>query len=243
METIPDLRRGPFRDSLRRHAICQWNEINPSGLYVPMVVGVADRMLTASDIQYEPPQKKIRALSKTAVVMIAGNAAVHSRVATAVWPQLGVTTSNTPTILDAAEAYAQGLSEYRKREAEQLILKPLGLTFDDFNAHQNDLAPQTVDQINGALRRFRIEAEAIVAGVDGLGPHIYVIRDTGTVDCHDFVGFAAIGIGASHAASQFMSAKYSRDWDFPRTLFLAFSGQEESGGCAGRWSRHRYVPR
>lgn len=212
-------------------AICQWNEINPSAGYVPLVIGAADRMLTASDVQYEPPQRKIFGLTKNFVALIAGDAAVHSRIITSVVQQLAP--KATVSVLDAAEAYAQELAEYRRQEGERLILRPLGLTFAEFVAHQNDLASQVVDQVVGRLQRLRIEAEAIIAGVDALGPHIYVVRDPGTVTCHDFVGFAAIGIGASHAASQFMFAKYSRDWSLPQTLFLTFSAKKRAEVAPG----------
>lgn len=210
-------------------AICQWNESN-SDLWIPMVVGAADRMLTASDIQYEPPQCKIFALTKKFAVMIAGDAAAHSRIVTAVTQRL--TTVENPTVLDAAEAYALDLAEYRKRNAERLILGPLGLSFQEFLAHQDQLAPQVVERVTSRLQRFRVDAEAIVAGVD-TAPHIYVVRDPGTVTCHDLIGFAAIGIGASHAASQFMFSRYSNVWSFPQALFLVFSAKKRAEVAPG----------
>jgi len=187
-------------------------------------------MLTAGNVQYEPPQRKAFSLTKKYTVMYAGDASVHSRIITDVVRQFAG--DNDATVLKVAEAYGTHMSEYRKRECERLFLNPVGLTFADFIAHQNDLAPQTVDRLTSRIQGYRLDSEAIVMGIDA-EPHIYVIQEPGIVICHDLVGFAAIGIGASHATSELMSARYSRQWGFARAVFQVFKAKKRPDVAPG----------
>jgi hypothetical protein len=48
------------------------------------IFGAADRMLTAGDIQFEPPDVKITPLTTSIVVMTAGDSALHAEILHAV---------------------------------------------------------------------------------------------------------------------------------------------------------------
>lgn len=208
-------------------AICQWYE-KSDPIWAPMVVATSDRMLTAGykDVEYEPPQPKMFALGGGKYgVLIAGDAAVHSWIIPRVVEYLQKNPS--APVADVADQYGLEMLEYFNRETERIILRPLGLTLDSFNAQQGTMAPQVVDGIVGRLNRYRLESEALVVGVD-TQPHLYVVSDPGTVTCHDFVGFAAIGIGANHASASLMAARYARNWGFARALLGLYTAKKRA---------------
>ena len=78
-----------------------------------------------------------------------------------------------------------------------------------------------------------LDVEGIVCGVDAQWPHIYVITDPGIVNCEDSVGFAAVGIGANHADSQFMLAGYHFNETFPRSMFLTYAAKRKAEVAPG----------
>jgi 20S proteasome alpha/beta subunit len=213
-------------------AICQ-----VEGLAEPKVaalVGAADRMLTAGtgDVAYEPEQPKIMGLNQRIVVMISGDVTAHAEVVTRVVAQTAQ--NNTMAVRDAADLYAKELADHRRRALNRAIFVPLGTTVDYFLQHQNEFAAPVLNSILGDVARFEIDADAIVCGVDNaVGAQVYVITSGGQVVNRTYVGFAAIGIGASHAQSQFMFARYSLQWDFPRALLLAYSAKKRAEAAPG----------
>lgn len=89
------------------------------------VLAVSDRMLTAEDIEYEPSQLKIGLLTKTAIVMVAGEIYAHSEA-------IGLTRRHLmaapeKNIAKIAEVYASYIRKFKTRHAAQLFLSPLGL--------------------------------------------------------------------------------------------------------------------
>jgi len=74
--------------------------------------------------------------------------------------------------------------------------------------------------------------EAIIAGVDGSGGHIY-FTNKDCVRCHDSVGFAAIGVGGWHADSQFMFAGYAKWASVPKCLLLSYVAKKRAEVAPG----------
>ncbi len=108
-----------------------------------------------------------------------------------------------------AELYARRRNEAQNRRAEQFVLAPLGLTLADFHALQGTYSPGFVEKVATELFNFEgPETEAIIAGIDETGPHIFVCKNS-EISCRDGVGFAAIGAGAWHAESQLMFAGHT----------------------------------
>jgi len=207
-------------------AICQWSGVN-------MVVGASDRMLTVDDsAEYEPPTSKIFFLTPRAVALIAGD--TSSQFTIAIGAQKEIVDRPATDIKDIAAIYAKHFAAHRLKEAEALILAPLGLTGDTFLKRQKTMAPDIVRDITYKLLAYELDAEAIIAGMDQAGAHIYTIRDPGLETCQDRVGFAAIGIGGPHAESQFMFAKYSPfTWYMPWTLFLTYFAKKRAEVAPG----------
>lgn len=207
-------------------AICTWGAQK-------MIVGASDRMLTAGDIEFEPSQSKIFALTPTGhvIALTAGDTAAQTEICTKTSQQL---TKRTVTdIGEIADIYGHQFAACRRRRSEQAILAPLGLDIESFAARQREMLPQLVDRIATDLRDHKLEAETIITGVDASGGHIYVIRDPGEIARNDGVGFAAIGLGEWHAASQFMFRRYTSQWTFPRASMLTYSAKKRAEVAPG----------
>ncbi len=206
-------------------AICAWNQQR-------MIVGASDRMLTAGDIEFEPPQTKIFGFGLGHVTaLVAGDTAAQTEICFKV--QQEVMARTVAYVPEIADIYAREFASYRRKQAEQALLIPIGLTLDDFIKRQREIPAQVVAMISEELRSSEIEAEAIITGIDANGAHIYVVRDPGLAVCNDSVGFAAIGIGEWHAQSQFMFARYTNIWSFPRAAVLTYSAKKRAEVAPG----------
>jgi len=187
----------------------------------------ADRMITAGDIQYEPPQTKIYLLGPRVFALTAGDLIPQSAICKRTFAEFQG--NSNASVLDVAEGYARHFVDYLRNRNVAEFLTPVGLTLEEF--HKN-LAKENTAFTKDTLRRLyssELETETIIAGIDALGPHIYkVIDPTGVVETHDDVGFASIGVGAWHAQSQFMQMAYTRTWSFPWTLFLIYLAMKRS---------------
>ena len=113
---------------------------------------------------------------------------------------------------------------------ENSILAPFGLTHETFIKKQRQLAPSLVETLTAKILHFDPfpqVVELILAGFDGTGPHIYVVRGF-EITCHDSTGFAAIGSGAWHAESQFMFAGHARHNPLAETMLLLYAAKKRA---------------
>jgi hypothetical protein len=109
-----------------------------------------------------------------------------------------------------AEKYAASVGEVKRQQAEKLYLAPLGLTVESFHTRQREFSPELANKITSQLQAYQgTDTEALIVGMNDKIAHICMIDVQGQVSVHDDVGFAAIGIGAWHAKSAFMQAKYT----------------------------------
>jgi hypothetical protein len=70
--------------------------------------------------------------------------------------------------------------------------------------------------------------EAIIAAADDVVTHLYLVDSESKVTCQDDVGFVAIGIGAWHAKSLLMQARYFSGSNFATALSLAHSAKKRA---------------
>ena len=61
-------------------ALCQWQRQGDPDDPLNIVVIACDQMLTAGDIEFEPPHPKIYPLTTSIVMLIAGNTAALSEI-------------------------------------------------------------------------------------------------------------------------------------------------------------------
>jgi hypothetical protein len=199
----------------------------------PILVGASDRMLTSGDIQFEPPlTSKLTTLTTSIAVLQAGDAAFHTEIMTEVVPIVHERITAVPSewwlVKDVADLYVKHRNAAKLKRAEAAILAPLGLTRDSFPDNQQKLNEAIAEQITRDLINYDVPyVSALVVGVDPLGPHIYVIDD-GNISCNDVIGFAAIGIGARHAESQFMLGRHSWSSPVADTALLTYAAKKRS---------------
>lgn len=196
------------------------------------VLGASDRMLTAGDVEFEPSQSKVRVLTSSIAVMVAGDSSLQSEILQEVMKDINARIQSDPSnwwlVKDAAELYCRYYNEVRGKRTERAILAPLGLDRNTFISRQNEMSDALVRQVATELINFSMPDVAVIfAGTDPVGTHIYVCQG-GNVECMDSVGFASIGIGRWHANSQFMFAQHDRSKSFPETLLLTYAAKKRA---------------
>lgn len=203
-----------------------------------LVIGASDRMLTGGElIEYEPPQTKTYLLTTSIVAMFSGDASLQSEILGRVHQEVNDRVRAEPRnwwlIRDVAFLYNKHYNIEKNRRAESSILAPLGLTMASFLKNQKQMAIPLVSRLTEEMVNFDMpETEAIIAGIDSTGPHIYVATGA-NIACHDMTGFAAIGIGSWHANSQFMFAAHSPYRPGPETMLLIFSAKKRGEVAPG----------
>ena len=201
---------------------------------VPTVIAASDRMITMGDIEFEPNQTKAVYLAQRTVGLLAGDMQTHAAVLPAALENLRRnTTQEDVLVLEIAQSYADEFARYRREKAEREILTPLGLSLERFISVQKDMAPNSVADLTRRLQGYSIGSEAIIAGIDRTGGHIYLVCDPGTSYCFDTSFFCAIGTGEAMAISQFQLAGYDKTWPLANALFLTYSAKVRAEATAG----------
>jgi hypothetical protein len=196
------------------------------------IVGASDRMLTAGDIQFEPSVPKIRFFTNSIGGLVAGDANLQAEIVQEVLIKVGMRIDAAPTewvlVKEIATFYKVECDKAIGRLAERRILGPFGLTREDFLARQSEFSTDFVKDIAQELLSFESPAvEAIIAGVDSKGAHIYTV-DNYSMQCHDAVGFAAIGVGQTHASSQMMAFNHTYRHGLADTLMGVFFSKKRA---------------
>lgn len=196
------------------------------------VIAVTDRMLTAGDIEYEPPQFKVAFLRKRIVVLIAGDITVHSEVVNYV--QRSLAANPEDDVETVADLYANNIRKLRTKRAAIEYLAPLGLDIASFMSKQKDMLPQIAYDIANQLQAYRLDVEALVVGCnDDLSAHVFHVDGAGDKTYQHDINFAAIGIGAGHARSQFMFSRYPKIINLYRALPILYTAKRRAEVAPG----------
>jgi hypothetical protein len=195
-------------------------------------ITASDRKITAGDVEYEPPKLKMAQLSPRCLVLIAGDYAIASEAIFGTHKQLRGDPNAAPE--NIALVYGRAIQAIKRRQAEDLILSPLGLNTDTFMAQQRDLSNVFVDRITNQLQSYRGEdVEALVVGSDGADVQIWAVDTKGITSCLNDLGFGAIGIGAWHAKSRFMQTGYANTAIFAPALAVTFAAKKAAEVAPG----------
>ena len=207
------------------------------------IVGASDRMITSGDIEFERNQMKIWIFSPGAphiVAMVAGDMAVHAEILRDISKIIGECANDSSvkwSVKDVAELYSRAYNEFQSKLAEKDILWPLGLDRESFHKRETE-APELVKRLTEDMQNFvrpnsyEIQTQVILAGADESGAQIYVVDD-GKVHCETDIGFAAIGIGASHAESQFMFSGYTKYALAPEAILTVYQAKRRAEVAPG----------
>jgi len=188
-------------------------------------------MLTAGDVQFEPSVPKIRFWTTSIGSLIAGDANLQSEIEAEVMSgtaDLIQQSTSWVKVKDVALLYKRELDKALRGLAEHRILTPYGLTLDGFMARQTEFSSDFVRDIGTELLNFEGPlVQTIIAGCDDNGPHIFTV-DNDSFQCHDSVGFAAIGAGQAHANSQMMAFNHTFRHSLADTLKAVFFSKKRA---------------
>lgn len=195
-------------------------------------------MLTAGDIQFEPPQPKMVRVTNSIFLLLAGDASIQAEIWSAVLPEFRFDDQSV-TVQAVADSYAKQYAEARRKRFESAYLSPLGLTSASFLQTQRLMDAELVQKLaTEAINYPHLEVETIAVGVEPCKipsdacAHIFLIQE-GIVMNQDAVGFATIGIGAYHAASQFMFAGHTGIMPFSATMLLTYVAKKRAEVAPG----------
>lgn len=190
-------------------------------------------MVTASDIQFQPPAPKILPFTSSIIGMTSDeDTALHSEIlqdlSIDVTERVRKDAENWLDVEFVAELYIKHRSDAKRRRAERDILFPLGLDSESFITKQHAMSDSFIRQISSDLVNYQLPQMSIIfCGVDTKGHHIYVVHDN-DIGCYDGIGFASIGIGARHANAQFMLQGHTPFSPLPETMLLAYLAKKRA---------------
>lgn len=195
-----------------------------------VLVVIADGMLPAGDTEYEPDQTKIFTIHESAIALVAGDYDIHMSLVMETRRKLG---GRTADISEVASLYSEAFAVLRRSRAETAVLTPLGLTLNSFTTRRRQLEPGLVQELRRALADSDLGVEAIIAGIDARGPHVWDIYDPGIPECHDGTAFFAIGAGARQFRTQFLPSGFTTNWGLLETLLLMYQSKKMAERCPG----------
>jgi hypothetical protein len=188
-------------------------------------------MLTSGlgDIEFEPQIAKLHRIGENICLMIAGDVTLQTEILYRVNESIPTLPGIAWRVQEVAEAYFKAYQEVHRRRAEWAILNPLGIESASDLFLRGDIGMR----IASDLLNFKVpQVEALITGYDESGAHIYQVNNQG-ITCQDWVGFASIGVGATHANSQFMFAGHTRQRHLPETLMLVYGAKKRAEVAPG----------
>lgn len=199
------------------------------------VVVASDRMLSAPFLllEFDHPDAKIDIISNSCVALTAGDALAADSVLSA-GPGLPGQMTN-PLVSQFAEHVRQRFVEARRRLANEHILEPRGITFQDFymggliNRLPSDLALVLDNQV----QELQLGVSILLGGVDRTGAHIYAIGDPGTSACYDRVSYHAVGSGHRHAMLTLVGYNQHRSIGINQTVFNVYCAKRAAEAAPG----------
>lgn len=205
------------------------------------LVAASDRMVTLSDVEFEPDISKIISLGPRVFALCAGATNTHTEITNKLKQETG-TVVLEDQVSDIAYMYADYHSESFVDSANLSILGRYGLTMQDLTDATKQIRPEIIQDINASLQSHRYaDMQALICGIDAfplghLG-HIYKVESlyghAPSVTCWDSPGFAAIGSGAEHALSSLMLSGHTLNRSFKQTLMTVFIAKKRAEIASG----------
>jgi hypothetical protein len=182
-------------------------------------------------IEFEHAASKMAEASSVAIVMIAGDSLLGTRLA----EQVGRTVAgSTPAIADLARQLAVEYETVRQGQLEEQILAPRGLDLNSFYGAHNSLNPQITAMLDNQMAQFNLGVELLLAGVDPSGAHIHTVYNPGRVErLHDPIGYAAVGSGTIHALQSMIGFGHCASADYHETVFRVYASKRRAEVAPG----------
>lgn len=192
----------------------------------------ADRMVTLGGfIEFEHAVSKMTPASPYAIVLVAGDALVGTRIAADTAKGLA---GSSPPLDDIARELGTQYEAARRSQLEEQLLIPRGLNLQSFYAAHNSLNPQITAMLDNQMAQFNLAVELLVAGVDGSGAHVHTVHNPGgTERQHDTIGYAAIGSGTIHALQSMIGFGHCATADYHETVFRVYAAKRRAEVAPG----------
>jgi 20S proteasome alpha/beta subunit len=216
----------------------QWNyrPVGEPTSFGRAAILMTDRKITIGDIEYEPPQAKIAKVSDRALIAVAGDYSLHSEAIARTEAQLKRRPDTAPYAL--ALIYGQAIQEIKRKQAEDMVLAPIGLNLDIFHDQIREYPDAYSEGIKRQMQEYHgADVEALIVASDGAHAHILHVDRRGTVSNMNDLGFAAIGSGSWHAQSRLMQSKYVNYFYYPKALTEIFAAKRASEVAPGVGSK------
>ena len=198
------------------------------------VVLIADRMITTGlEIQFEHRlTRKITKLSENCLALTAGNALAYTELFDAV----ARATSNLR--VTAAENFVEVIKEsyqaLRQKQIEERVLRPLAVnSFEDFYHIASRLPEPVLFNVWQTISAYDYGLEILVGGITGQRAHIHVVKDPGTSECYDSIGFHVIGSGTNLALSSLMGSNCHAGLPVAEVVMLTMNAKMTAENAPG----------
>ena len=195
----------------------------------------ADRMLTHDilSVEFETQERKMDEMTKSCIVMTAGNALVQHEVLQAA--KISINSSATSQVSQVVEKIKDAFVNERKKRYEESNLKPRGLTLEGFykGGVQQTLDSNISMRLDRELEDAKIDLQMIVAGVDQIGAHLYCLVDPGVSQCFNPLGFCGFGSGYPHAMSVLIFNNYNTALSLNKAIYLVYEAKRRSESAPG----------
>jgi hypothetical protein len=184
-------------------------------------------------LEFDHPDAKIDIISNTCVALTAGDAlAADSVLAAGAGSPAQL---SNPFVSDFAEHVRQRFVEARRRLANEHILEPRGMSFQDFYVGGliNRLPTDLALVLDSQVQQLELGVTVLLAGVDQTGAHIYSIADPGTSACYDRVSYHAVGSGHRHALLTLVGYNQHRTTSLNQTVFNVYCSKRAAESAPG----------
>lgn len=197
------------------------------------VVVASDRMMTAGDltVAFEHDVPKINTLTGNCLALTSGPALVHTDLFRLV--KASIHAGATPPISEIVEKVKEEYLKIRSRQIEERFFKVRGFDIKWFNENQRMLNPEIALRLDHQLETYRFDLSILIAGVDGVGAHVYYVYPPCSSECFDSLGYCGIGTGERHADSTFISYRYAPSFPLESALYITYEAKRKAEIAVG----------
>ena len=199
------------------------------------VIVATDSMVTAQfpPLQFEQPSSKLETLTDKSVFLIADDILLAAEVLKRTKAKLS--SSRSTRIDDITKTVCESYKEYRQEIIEEVYLKSRALNLQLFYREVlcAKLPKELASNLDTSIINFVLTVQLIVAGIDEMGGHIYIVSNPGVSSCHDKIGCVAIGSGAMYAISTFILSNFSIDFGINQGVYYAFESKMSAEKAPG----------
>ena len=124
------------------------------------IFGACDRMITAGNVQFEPPQTKIWTVTEEICLLVSGDVGLHADYFTDLQSEVRQRALSHPghkwRVRDIARMYLAAQTTMQAIGAERDYLLPLGLTTATFISRQKEMSDEFAKHLANKIINFTV---------------------------------------------------------------------------------------